>query len=242
MESHQFDEYIKKLVKSAANAFSIVSLIIALIASISPIDLSAKTHIIAILILLCIIYAGYKVWKKDKKPSANDFKIISSTPSFRPHAYLGDGRIDNKSRFTIDFDLRNLTGQSIFVNRPEIMSLELDGDLFSNVPSNINFNKPFNSLVPINFPYTVEKDIRETIRCEINMPLLVSDSISFAEKLINFNEYEIMIKLSYEDMTTATKTQTFKFNGNFDAFKQDIIEFWKEKKLFELICKATGTS
>ncbi len=57
MKSHQFDEYIKKLLKSAANVFSVVSLLIALIASISPIDFSAKTHIFSILVLLCIVGA-----------------------------------------------------------------------------------------------------------------------------------------------------------------------------------------
>lgn len=242
MESSKFDEYIIKLFKSAANIFSIISLIIALLACVLPIDFSAKTHIISLLASICFIYAGYKVWKKDKKSSENIFKISHSDPSFRPHAFLGDGHIDNKSNFTIDFDLRNLTDQSIFFYCPEIKSLELDGDLFSNAPTSINFKKPFNSISPIIFPYTVEKNNRETIRCEINMPLLVTDKLAFAEKLKNFNKYTIIIQVSYEDMAANKQTQTFKLNGNFDDFKKDIIDFWKEKKHFELICKATGTA
>ena len=191
-----------------------------------------------------MIYGGYNVWKDAvaKIPSGNDFKIISKGSSFQPHAFLGDGRLDSKSNFTIDFDFINRLDQSIVLQRPEILTLSIDGDLFASEPTSINFKEPINSIVPLYFPYSIEKHSRESIRCEINLPMFVNDRIAFAEKLNGLNKYEITIEFVYEDMTATTTTETIEVKGNFDDFKKEILSFWKENQHFDLICKATGNA
>lgn len=243
MKENQFDDYIKKLVKSSANLFSVISLITILIAFVSPIDLSAKTQLIGFMAFLCVIYSGYRVWKDAivKIPSENDFKIINKKSSFRPHAFLGDGRIDQKSHFTIDFDFINRFDQSIVISQPEIISLSIDGEIFESNPASFYFKK-LNSISQINFPYSIEKLSRESLRCEIDIPMIVNDRIAFAEKLNGLNEYCITINFVYEDMSASTKTVQIQIDGNFDEFKEEVLNFWKKNQHFELICKATGNA
>ena len=233
-----------ELIKCSANLFSGVSLIIILIAFFSAIDLSAKTQITGFLAILCLIYSSYKVWNDAvaKIPSGDNFKIISKGSSFRPHAFLGDGRIDSKSYFTINFDFINRFDQSIVLHLPEIKALSIDGELFASKPTNIYFKESVNSIASINFPYSIEKHSRKSIRCQIDVPMLVSDRIAFAEKLSRLNKYKIAIKFLYEDMSTTTTTETIELAGTFDDFKKEILSFWKEKQHFELICKATGSA
>jgi hypothetical protein len=244
MKTIQFDEYIKKLLKASVNVFSGVSFIILIIAYLFPIDLSAKTQITGLAAVLCIICAGYKVWKEaaEKIPSGTTFKIIKKTPLFHPHAFLGDGRLDSRASFIIDFDFINSLAQIIVLQCPKISLLKIDGDLISNNPISIYFKLLPNTIGLIDFPYNIGKESRSSIRCEINVPFIVTDRLEFAEKLRNIKEYEIEFQFLYEDMTASTKTENIKVNGNFDDFKHEVLNFWKKKNYFDLICKATGNA
>ena len=176
-------------------------------------------------------------WKEvaNKRPSNHEFKIISKASSLRPSAFLGDGRIDSKIHFTIHFDFINNRDEIIILNQLKIINLITNSDLLSNKPTAIRFNHLPTSIQSWVFPYKFEKHSRELMRCEIDLLITNSDPNYIAEKLNSLKSYEIEFEFSYEDMSASTSVEKIKIYGTYDAFKEAVLNFWKEKKRTDLI-------
>ena len=166
---------------------------------------------------------------KDKIPSVSEFKILNKASSFRPSAFLGDGRVDSKVYFTIDFDFINQKDETMLLNQPEVSNLRTNSELLSNKPGEIRFKHFPNSIESWVFPYKLEKQSRNLMRCEIDLLLTNNDLNNFSEKLASLKSYEIEFQFSYEDMAASTSFQTIKIDGTYDDFKEEVFNFWKEK-------------
>ncbi len=191
MTDKSFDKYIRILIKHSANYFSIFSIIFLVVTWFVPIDISAKAQLTVLFGMLCIVYSGYKAWKDAVvNLSANqEFKIVTKTNTFRPHAFLGDGRVDSKTHFTIDFDFINNRDEIIILNRPEIINLKTNSDLLSNKPAAIRFKHFPDSIKSWVFPYKLEKQSRNLMRCEIDVVITNNDLAHFSEKLNSLKSY-----------------------------------------------------
>ena len=171
-----------------------------------------------------------------------ELKIITKSKSFRPHAFLGDGRVDNKLHFTFDFDLINNRDELAMINRPEIIKIEMKNELFNKTPKGVHFKQFTDAFRPIAFPYSLRAASRLFMRCEVDILLNDNTPIPFAEKLNELTSYEVEIKFSYEDMQASTTIENREIIGTYADFKQEILDFWKGNNNLELINKATGAS
>jgi predicted nucleotide-binding protein len=172
---------------------------------------------------------------KDKRPYDYEFKILSKSSSLRPHAFLGDGRIDSRTHLTIRFDFINNRDEIIILNRPEIINLKTNSDLLSNKPAAIRFNHFPTSMQSWVFPHKIEKHSRDLMKCEIDLLITNNDPNYFAEKLNSLKSYEIEFQFSYEDMSASTSVEKIIVDGTYDDFKKDVLNFWKERKRTDLI-------
>ncbi len=167
---------------------------------------------------------------KDKGSSDYEFRILNKASSFRPHAFLGDGRVDSKVYFTIDFDFINQKDEVIILDRPEIIDLKTNSDLLSNKPAGIRFKHFPDSLESWRFPYKFEKQSRNLMRCEIDVEITNNDREYFSGKLESLKSYEIEFQFSYEDMTASPYTETIIIDGTYDDFREEVLNYWKGNK------------
>jgi len=172
---------------------------------------------------------------KDKRSSDYEFKILNKSSSFRPHAFLGDGRVDSKVYFTIDFDFINQKDEIIILDRPEIINLKTNSDLLNNKPAEISFKHYPDSIKSWVFPYKFEKQSRNLMRCEIDVIITNNDPKYFSEKLRSLKSYEIEFQFSYEDMTASPHVETIIIDGTYSDFKDEVLKFWKENKKTDLV-------
>lgn len=172
---------------------------------------------------------------EDKRTSDYEFKILNKASSFRPRAFLGDGRVDSKVYFSIDFDFINQKDEIIILNRPEIINLKTNSDLLSNKPTEIRFKHFPDSIKSWVSPYKFEKKSRNLMRCEIGVVITTDDPKLFSKKLNSLKSYEIEFQFSYEDMTVSPFVETIIIDGTYDDFKEEVLNFWKEKKKTDLI-------
>jgi len=172
-------------------------------------------------------------------PTGREFKIIPNNNAFRPHAFLGDGRVDTRTHFTVDFDFINNRDEVTILNRPEIIVLKTNSDLLSNKPAAIRFKHFPGSIKSWLFPYMLEKKSRILMRCEIDVVITNNDPMHFSEKLNSLKSYEIEFQFTHEDMNASTFVETIIIDGTYDDFKKEVLNFWKEKNKTDLIAKAT---
>lgn len=168
-------------------------------------------------------------------PTGQTFKIIHKSNSFRPHAFLGDGRVDSIVNFTVDFDFINQKDEIIILNQPKITNLNTNSDLINNKKEVVRFNHYPETLTRYVFPYRFERRDRLSMRCEIDVELFNNEVMYFAGKLNSLKSYEIEFQFSYEDMTATTYSKQIKIDGTYDEFKSEVIRFWKEGNKTELI-------
>lgn len=242
MKKNSIYEYIRALLNHSANFFSVFSIIFVLIAWFVPMNLLAKTQISMIFAILCIVYAGYKTWKDEveKQSQKREFIIVTKSNHFGTRAYFGDGRIDPNLKLSILFDFINNTDELITINRPELTKLQMNSDLYKEKLKSIKFSLLNNSFEQIVFPYQIEKKNRISMRCEIGVTLIDICLDDFAFKLKDLENYNLEIEFTYEDMTALTVIKKVKIDGSYEEFKNEIIEYWKEKNKYELITKAAG--
>jgi hypothetical protein len=172
-------------------------------------------------------------------PTRKKFKIIPKNNVFRPHAFLGDGRVDKNTHFTVDFDFINNRDEAILLNQPEINVLKTNNDLLDNKPAAIHFKHypgPTKNWV---FPYLIEKKFRILMRCEIDVEITNNDPMHFSEKLNSLESYEIEFQFAHEDMTASTSVERIIIQGTYDDFKKEVLNYWKEMNKTDLIAKAT---
>ena len=233
MNNRNFDKYLRILIKHLSNYFSVVSVIFVIVTWFVPIGLSAKAQLTVLFAMLCIVYSGFRAWKDAVQdlPVGQEFKIIPKLNAFRPHAFLGDGRVDTKTHFTVDFDFINNRDEVTILNRPEIIEFNTNTDLLSNKPAAIRFQHFPGRIDSWIFPYMFEENSRILMRCEIDVVITNNNLIHFYQKLNSLKTYEIEFQFSHEDMTASTSVENIKISGTYDNFKEEVLTYWENKKI-----------
>lgn len=231
MNNRSFDNYLRILIKHLSNYFSVVSVVFVVVAWFIPFDLFAKAQLTVLFAMLCIIYSGFKAWRDavGNLPVGKEFRIIPKLNTFRPYAFWGDGRVDPKTHFTVDFDFINNRDEVTILIKPEIIDFKTNSDLLSNKPDAISFKHFPNRIDSWVFPYTIEKKSRISMRCEIDVFIKNNNLTFFAKKLDSLNSYELKFQFPHEDMTATTSVEIITINGTYDDFKNEIMKFWNEK-------------
>jgi len=116
-------------------------------------------------------------------PTGEEFKIIRKSNVFRPHAFLGDGRVDAKTHFSVDFDFINNRDEVTVLYRPKIILFKTNSDLLSNKPAAIHFKHFPNSFKSWIFPYELKRRSRILMRCEIDVLITNNNLKNFCEKI-----------------------------------------------------------
>ncbi len=163
-------------------------------------------------------------------PNGKIFKIIKKLNAFRPHAFLGDGRVDTRTHFTVDFDFINNRDEVIILYQPELISLNTNCDLLSNNPAAIRFKHFPSRIDSWIFPYKFEKKSRNLMRCEIDVDITNNNLAYFSQKLSSLKTYEIEFQFTHEDMDASQSVEKIKICGTYDDFKEEVMTFWKENK------------
>ena len=159
------------------------------------------------------------------------FKIVTKSDSFRPHAFWGDGRVDPKTHFTIDFDFINNRDEVTVLNRPEIIKIRTNSELLNNKPVAIHFKHFPGRIDSWIFPYMFEGNTRLSMRCEIDVLITNNDLIYFSQKLNSLKTYEIEFQFTHEDMVASKSVENIKIVGTYDDFKKEVLTCWENKKI-----------
>jgi predicted nucleotide-binding protein len=172
--------------------------------------------------------------------TAGKVKIIQKNASLGIGAYYGDGGIDKISKLCFDIDFINQSGRKIFINSVEIEQIIIDGNFFDCGIKRINICSQPNTYERIRFPLLVETDNKIPLNCALELPIINSDRIEIAKGLNRLNLYTIILVFKYEDLEPNYFSNKLEIKGNFTEYKNNILDIWKSKDQFELICYANG--
>lgn len=229
-------KYLRELAKHTINVFSGVSLILAFVAIILlPLSDVANAVIITSAAFLSILVAGFYVWKEaiDKCPTTADLSIEYKSCTFGSGGSRGGIPI-SPMRFFIKLDAINHGQEPAILTGIKVTKFNMNNKLLANQPSSIEMllsNMPHGSSQII-YPFTVDGSKRiPNIECRINVNLVQPlEPVEFARNLGEFQNYEIELEYSFEDMSRTINSRRILIQESFEKYRQERIKEWSSNE------------
>lgn len=240
MKKYLFLEFIISLIRTSVNFFSLITFLIAIIFVLFRVNFIDNKDLMILWILLSFIFSSYRIWK-DKvlmNDSKKSLRIVKVDSCFSPRAYIGDGRIDNNSYFSLGTEFVNNSDSKVYLEEVKVKKIKINSGLFDTNPKKIQL-KMMPHHRPITIPYCIEKGEKVFVRIDIDVNMLNNDAVYLAENINNLIDFNIILSVSYEVMNDNKYVDELIFDGDFNEFKKGITKFWEEKKLYELLYNST---
>lgn len=237
-------QYLRKLIGHATNAFSVLTLLLAVITLFLPADMVTKAIPISVLVALSLMSAGFYTWKEaiEKIPLGARLSIVHKSIGFGANSLTG-GIPHSPMHFHIDLDLINHGQEMATLNELKVATFEMNTELLASSPKSYRLyevNSPHASR-DISFPYCIEGGQRKpNIRYEIEVDLREREPHQFAHQLGKLQDYRIDLQYTYEDMERTTHVELISIQGSFSKYRENTIQEWKQGKQFDLVTEALG--
>ncbi len=252
-------QYIQKLIKHASNIFSVISLLVALVAVL--VAFLSKTPIAELIKILMppdffagfslvgacfsIIGAGYSAWKEavEQLPKAADLMIKSRSVSFGSKRSRSGIPI-SPLRFLIKLDLINRGQETALLTELNVIDFKMNTELLGNKPHTDKLYQTDlpHGRKPIQLPYPISGQKWEhEIEYEIEVELHEQEPSEFAKRLNELQNYEIDIRYIYEDMGGSSHSASIPIRESFEKFRKQMKQNWKQNKQYELFAEAEDT-
>jgi len=241
--------YLRELAKHTVNVYSGMSLILGL-AAILLLRLGnvANAVIITSAAFLSILVAGFNVWKEaiDKHPKAADLSIEYKSCSFGAGSSRG-GIPLSPMHFLIKLDAINYGQEPAVLTDIKVVRFNANNELLANSPS---ITEAFLLNTPrggsqISYPYTIDGGQRlPNIEYRISVNLVREmEPVEFARSLGEFQNYEIELEYSFEDMARIINSRRILIQESFEKYRQQRIKEWsKNEHMYGLALEALRAS
>ncbi len=229
MRNHPVLQYTKLVVKHAANTYSVLSFLAALVILFLPLSDALKL-IGTFLAVSAVLGAGYFVWKEaiDQRPKAADLSIrcdrcvfgATSTSRGVPHSPM---------RFSLILDAINRGEESAILRSLEVTRFVMKNEVLANTPAKTELclrNFP-HANQQLHFPFPVQGRQRmPNLEYQIFVQLKVLEPLEFARNLDKLDSYEIELSYTFEDMESLIHTRIIAVSGSFEDYKEGCIQTW----------------
>ena len=230
-------DYTKKVIKNGSNAFSIISFCLALVMVFVPIPDNIKTPIISLFVILALFYSTYKLYLTETKVDKGGLLIKIKSKSASHKGMTGDGMILDSEIFVIaNAEVSNSTNKTYSLEFPVLEIYEMNEDLLDK--SSVNLDITSNDFSRL--PTDVSPDTKIRFNIKIKMKILSENVRSFAQDLNNLGSFKFGTKFNAEDMDTEKIEYELVIDGDFGEVKQIFETYWKERKMYELLCLHNG--
>lgn len=245
MRSNLALEYIKKLISHATNAFSIISLLLALATLFFPLDSFNKISLTGLFAILSFLPAGFYVWKEtmEKLPKVADLVIECKSVIFGGGGWSGVlPLLPLKFRITLEF--RNRGEEKAKLIRLQVTKCHLGTDLLECNKNIIKLHETSPNIPrsQISLPYDIPKRDWRSVVCELPVELRQKDPPKFAELIKGLQVFEIELKYEYEDMNGDSHSGSLIIRESFEGFRQTVLQQWMQSQQHELVYILKGIS
>ena len=237
LKNNSFIKYLFLLIKKTNNIFGLINFIIMCVLWMLPfLSVSEKTQMASIVLLISVIYAGYKVWID---LYGGNVLITMEPKPVTPGSYYGDGIVDPSQRIIIDFDIINRNKENIYINEPEVKRIIFHTWNMENDKYEKDFYT-FPGLMTITPSITLGGEDKIKVRCDFKIICTwVNKGFKmFANSLKDFTNCKVEITLSWSDNNNQTYLRTYLMEDNLDEFKMQIREQWEKEGRKELLIVA----
>jgi len=228
----EFFVYIRLLVQSMANFFSIVSLLVFAAAIFVPFIESARTPLLTLSVAAAFLFAGYSCWKRERRETP-ELDVVVSDVKMRSAGFTRGGAVlGAKMEFRVDVRNRS-SEETCTIDRLAI--------------TEVNVNSPFlgQNKLPcyrqrskaVRFPLRVAPMDLEYFTASIEFPITTSDPREIADALESLGTFSAGLAVNYL-YPTKGGTEQQSIRGSFDSFKDGVIAYWNETDNFELLYRA----
>jgi hypothetical protein len=238
-------KYLRELLKHTINVFSGASLVLAFMAILLlPLSDVVNAVIITSAAFLSILVAGFYVWKEaaDKCPKAADLSIEYKDCTFGSGSSKG-GIPLSPMHFYIKLDAINSGQDPAILTGIKVVKFNANNKLLASQPGKVEvflFNTPHGSN-QISYPFTISGGQRiPNIGCRINVNLVQAlEPIEFARNLGEFQNYEIELEYSFEDMSRTINSRRILIQGSFEKYRKERIKEWSSnEQQYRLVLEA----
>ena len=230
--------YLRELVKHSVNIFSLVSLILAL-SAFFLLWLSDGNDIVNAIIftsaaILSILAAGFYAWKEivESYPTSANLSVEYKSCTFHSTG-TRDGVPISPMQFRVNLDAINRGQESVVLTDIKIVKFNLNNKLFENAPSKTELlllNPPHGNN-QISCPYIINgRQHIPNLEYRISVKMQALKPIEFARNLGEFQDYEIELEYSFENMDRVINSRTISVLGSFKEYRERCIKEWSNNK------------
>jgi hypothetical protein len=224
--------YLRELFKHTINVFSGASLILALVAVfLLPLGSVANAVIITSAAFLSILVASFYVWKDaiNKHPKAADLSIEYKSCTFGSKGSQA-GIPTSPVAFLMKLDAINYGQEPAVLTGIKVVKFNLNNKLLASQPSNTEallLDVPHGNN-QISYPFTINGSQRiPNLGYRISVAFVRRmEPIEFARNLGEFQNYEIELEYSFEDMMRKVNSHTISIQGSFEEYRKRQIKEW----------------
>lgn len=230
--------YIKSLFRHWVAWFSVLTLLATLLFGVVRVatgrDVTEATILGLVIALVGYFFAGYSAWKdvRQQLPKPADFELKYDGTRFGSTASRNDFPI-SPMHFKIALEAINRGPNDIYLDDVKVSKLRTSTALLADEPRKAEFAKKrgVHGKKHITLPLIIEGRSREpNLELKLVIPLTNSDLMEFAEKLCEFQDYQIELTYIYRDMTSNTYQKTLPIAESFEDFRDGIIQSLRDDK------------
>jgi hypothetical protein len=233
---HMTIKYLQELGKHTVNVYSVVSLILAFVAILLlRLSTAVNAAIVTSAAFLSILIAGFYVWKEaiHEYPKTADLSIKYKSCIFGASSSRG-GIPLSPMRFRIKLDAINHGQEPAVLTEIKVVKFNMNNKLLADHPSTteaILLNDPHGSN-QINYPLMIDGLERlPNIEYRISVNLVREmEPLEFARSLGEFQNYEIELEYSFEDMARTINSRRILIQDSFEKYRQQRVKEWSNSE------------
>lgn len=235
-----FLSYLKELIKSAANTYSVITLVAAVVIWFFPIPSAVQVVLNGIFLLACFLSASYLQWVHAKSQFPEDHELILGTDRVRLQPSVYHGQCLSKVVLSFELDITNKGSLFAMIERPIFKNLRLHPKVFKSENNKTDFSFKDPKSDRPSFPFRLGGNDKAIIHCELEIESVISSPHELAQLVEELVEFSLEVILRYKTLANSGLEKSIIVHGDFNLLKQSLINKWKQDKQHELVCIAKG--
>lgn len=231
-----FKIFLRELLKTSANMWSIITLILAIILFVfsnyvPENEMLYNIAIIARILLLffCVFYSFFLIFKKyySMANPIGSLEIRQNMARIYPKNYIGDRMILNTVSLIIGFKITNSTKEDYVIYRPKIEHSRFHNNLFK-------FNNDILKIKVIDFtnsngfPYRIGPDSFVNIECTCEPTIEIESEDELVSVIKSYKQigYSMLFSFENENVNRDKNKIRVEVNGGLDEFQYEVKKAW----------------
>jgi hypothetical protein len=219
----QLRVYMKRLIDSMNNLYGLCSLLIVIVLFFIPNIESYRTDIIPLLLVIIFFFAGFNVWKKDRRTEAK-LKITKSEPEWNIIIYNAHSIQMVRMSFQVTL-CNNSPEEPFFIEQPELNKIKIDTQMFEEEIDEYKISTHSDKKVV--FPYKIPQNDIVYLNFILEFNAIPTEEANLLiDKLLILSGYSLNFNIKYRNISSVDEYD-LKISGSLDQIAQNMLKNWE---------------